>query len=108
MGDAIREQSDDDQDPREEFPVPRGHSISNPRHTVGSRHATIYCQQKLVQTHKRCTNIPSYTNQRYGIHTWSSHKMTVCIDHSQHPLIIDSGAHCFIVARNYLDNYFPN
>ncbi|MBW0481471.1 hypothetical protein O181_021186 [Austropuccinia psidii MF-1] len=35
-------------------------------------------------------------------------KMTVCIDNSQHPLIIDSGAHCTIVARNYLDNHFSN
>ncbi|MBW0478561.1 hypothetical protein O181_018276 [Austropuccinia psidii MF-1] len=35
-------------------------------------------------------------------------KMTVCIDNAQHPLIIDSGAHCSIVARNYLDNNFPN
>ncbi|MBW0480792.1 hypothetical protein O181_020507 [Austropuccinia psidii MF-1] len=35
-------------------------------------------------------------------------KMTVCIDNSQHPLIIDSGAHCSIVARNSLDNHFPN
>ncbi|MBW0556773.1 hypothetical protein O181_096488 [Austropuccinia psidii MF-1] len=34
--------------------------------------------------------------------------MTVCIDNSQHPLIIYSGAHCSIVARNYLDNHFPN
>ncbi|MBW0582661.1 hypothetical protein O181_122376 [Austropuccinia psidii MF-1] len=35
-------------------------------------------------------------------------KMTVCIDNAQHPLIIDSGAHCSIVTRNYLDNHFPN
>ncbi|MBW0575249.1 hypothetical protein O181_114964 [Austropuccinia psidii MF-1] len=34
--------------------------------------------------------------------------MTVSIDHAQHPLIIDSGAHCSIVARNYLDNHSPN
>ncbi|MBW0518430.1 hypothetical protein O181_058145 [Austropuccinia psidii MF-1] len=34
--------------------------------------------------------------------------MTVCIDNPQHPLIIDSGAHCSIVARDYLDNHFPN
>ncbi|MBW0545350.1 hypothetical protein O181_085065 [Austropuccinia psidii MF-1] len=34
--------------------------------------------------------------------------VTVCIDNSQHPLIIDSGAHCSIVARMYLDNHFPN
>ncbi|MBW0546388.1 hypothetical protein O181_086103 [Austropuccinia psidii MF-1] len=35
-------------------------------------------------------------------------KMTVCIDNAQHPLIIDIGAHCSIVARNYLDTHFPN
>ncbi|MBW0473231.1 hypothetical protein O181_012946 [Austropuccinia psidii MF-1] len=35
-------------------------------------------------------------------------RMTVCIDNSQHPLIIDSGAHCSMVARNYLDHHFPN
>ncbi|MBW0546120.1 hypothetical protein O181_085835 [Austropuccinia psidii MF-1] len=35
-------------------------------------------------------------------------KMTVCIDNSQPPLTIESGAHCSIVARNYLDNHFPN
>ncbi|MBW0479796.1 hypothetical protein O181_019511 [Austropuccinia psidii MF-1] len=34
--------------------------------------------------------------------------MTVCIDNSQHQSIIDSGAHCSIVARKYLDNHFPN
>ncbi|MBW0520748.1 hypothetical protein O181_060463, partial [Austropuccinia psidii MF-1] len=35
-------------------------------------------------------------------------KMTVFIDNAQHPLIIESGAHCSIVDRNYLDNHFPN
>ncbi|MBW0475696.1 hypothetical protein O181_015411 [Austropuccinia psidii MF-1] len=34
--------------------------------------------------------------------------MTVCIGNSQHPLIIDSGEHCSIVARNYMDHNFPN
>ncbi|MBW0546687.1 hypothetical protein O181_086402 [Austropuccinia psidii MF-1] len=34
--------------------------------------------------------------------------MTVCNDNSQHPLIIESGAHFSIVARNYLDNHFLN
>ncbi|MBW0480201.1 hypothetical protein O181_019916 [Austropuccinia psidii MF-1] len=34
--------------------------------------------------------------------------MTVFIDNSQHPSIIDSGAHCSIVARTYLDYHFPN
>ncbi|MBW0509210.1 hypothetical protein O181_048925 [Austropuccinia psidii MF-1] len=35
-------------------------------------------------------------------------RMTVCIDNSQYPLIIDSGAHCSIVASNYMDHHFPN
>ncbi|MBW0491198.1 hypothetical protein O181_030913 [Austropuccinia psidii MF-1] len=35
-------------------------------------------------------------------------KMTVCIDNAQHPLIIHSGAHCSIVARNCLDHHFTN
>ncbi|MBW0510874.1 hypothetical protein O181_050589 [Austropuccinia psidii MF-1] len=34
--------------------------------------------------------------------------MTFCIDNGQHPLIVDSGAHCSIVASKYLDNHFPN
>ncbi|MBW0473382.1 hypothetical protein O181_013097 [Austropuccinia psidii MF-1] len=33
-------------------------------------------------------------------------KMTFCIENSEDPLIIDSGAHCSIVARDYLDNRF--
>ncbi|MBW0500557.1 hypothetical protein O181_040272 [Austropuccinia psidii MF-1] len=35
-------------------------------------------------------------------------KMIFCIENSQHPLILDSGAHCSMVARNYLDNHFLN
>ncbi|MBW0468769.1 hypothetical protein O181_008484 [Austropuccinia psidii MF-1] len=35
-------------------------------------------------------------------------KMTVFIDNAQYPLIIYSGAHCSTVARDYLDNHFPN
>ncbi|MBW0486967.1 hypothetical protein O181_026682 [Austropuccinia psidii MF-1] len=34
-------------------------------------------------------------------------KMTVCIDNAQHPLIIESGSHCSIVSRTYLDHHFP-
>ncbi|MBW0466598.1 hypothetical protein O181_006313 [Austropuccinia psidii MF-1] len=34
--------------------------------------------------------------------------MTVCIDNSQPPLIIESGEHFSIVARNYLDHHFQN
>ncbi|MBW0544183.1 hypothetical protein O181_083898 [Austropuccinia psidii MF-1] len=35
-------------------------------------------------------------------------QITVFIDNAQHTLIIDGGAHCSIVARNHLDNHFPN
>ncbi|MBW0534073.1 hypothetical protein O181_073788 [Austropuccinia psidii MF-1] len=35
-------------------------------------------------------------------------KMMVSIDNAQHPLIIDSGAHCSIVDREYLELHFPN
>ncbi|MBW0471200.1 hypothetical protein O181_010915 [Austropuccinia psidii MF-1] len=38
----------------------------------------------------------------------SATKMTVCIDNAHHPLIIDHGAHCSIVAKNYLNNHLPN
>ncbi|MBW0572023.1 hypothetical protein O181_111738 [Austropuccinia psidii MF-1] len=34
--------------------------------------------------------------------------ITVCIDNAQHPLIIDSGAHFSIMAKDYPDNHFPN
>ncbi|MBW0551600.1 hypothetical protein O181_091315 [Austropuccinia psidii MF-1] len=34
--------------------------------------------------------------------------MTVCIDSAQHPLIFESGAYCSIVAKDYLNNHFPN
>ncbi|MBW0468101.1 hypothetical protein O181_007816 [Austropuccinia psidii MF-1] len=34
-------------------------------------------------------------------------KVSVFIDNYQHPSIIESGAHCSIVARNYLDHHFP-
>ncbi|MBW0475102.1 hypothetical protein O181_014817 [Austropuccinia psidii MF-1] len=35
-------------------------------------------------------------------------KITVCIDNSQYPLIIDRGAQFSIVAKEYLDNHLPN
>ncbi|MBW0547927.1 hypothetical protein O181_087642 [Austropuccinia psidii MF-1] len=35
-------------------------------------------------------------------------KITIFIDNAQHPLIIVSGSHCAIVAREYSDNHFPN
>ncbi|MBW0548978.1 hypothetical protein O181_088693 [Austropuccinia psidii MF-1] len=34
--------------------------------------------------------------------------MTVFIDDAQHQLIIDSGSHCLILDKNYLNNHFQN
>ncbi|MBW0488126.1 hypothetical protein O181_027841 [Austropuccinia psidii MF-1] len=38
----------------------------------------------------------------------TAREMTVCVDNSQYPSIVDSGAHCSIVSREYMDCYFPN
>ncbi|MBW0497333.1 hypothetical protein O181_037048 [Austropuccinia psidii MF-1] len=110
MGNAIREPSYDDQDPREEFLVEyQGKNpleiediwlgAGMPRDTA-NKHLCKHTQdsQTFLVTP---TRVMAYIN---GTAT----KITVCIDNSEHPLIIDSGAHCFIVARNYLDNHFPN
>ncbi|MBW0480348.1 hypothetical protein O181_020063 [Austropuccinia psidii MF-1] len=35
-------------------------------------------------------------------------EINVFIDNAQHPIIIDSGAYCSIVARKYLNHHFPN
>ncbi|MBW0583330.1 hypothetical protein O181_123045 [Austropuccinia psidii MF-1] len=51
------------------------------------------------------TFLVTQTNRMAYIHGTAT-KMTVCIHNAQHPLIIDSGAHCSIVARTILDNHF--
>ncbi|MBW0586714.1 hypothetical protein O181_126429 [Austropuccinia psidii MF-1] len=110
MGDAIREQSDEKKDPREEFLVEYQEEtpleIQEIQLEAGIPQDTAnrnLCKQKkdaqtfLVTPTKGMAYIDGTTT-----------KMTVCIDNAQNPLIIDSGAHCSIVARNYLDNHFPN
>ncbi|MBW0534803.1 hypothetical protein O181_074518 [Austropuccinia psidii MF-1] len=110
MGDAIREQSDDDQDPREELQVECKEETpleiqdiqlkgGMPQETANKKICkhTQDAQTFLVTPTKGIAYI-------HGIAT----KMTVCIENSQQPLIIDSGAHFSIAARNYLDNHFPN
>ncbi|MBW0516988.1 hypothetical protein O181_056703 [Austropuccinia psidii MF-1] len=110
MGDAITEQSDDDQDPREEFLVVYQEETpleiqdiqleeGMPQDTVNKKLCkhTQHAQTFLV----RPTKGMAYLNE-------TATKMTVCIINSQHPLIIDSGAHFSILARTYLDNHLPN
>ncbi|MBW0545852.1 hypothetical protein O181_085567, partial [Austropuccinia psidii MF-1] len=110
MGDAIREPFDDDQDPTEDFLVEYQEETpieiqeiqleaGMPQDTANKslcKH-TQYAQRFLVTP----------TRGMAYIHGKAT-KITLCIDNAQHPLIIDSGAHCSIVARNYLDNHFPN
>ncbi|MBW0493623.1 hypothetical protein O181_033338 [Austropuccinia psidii MF-1] len=110
MGDSIREKSDEDQDPREVFLVeyqeeaqleiqeiqleagmPQDNANKNLcKHTQDAHTFLVTTMKGMAYIHGKAT------------------KMTVCGDNSQHPLSIDSGAHCIIVAKNYLDNHFPN
>ncbi|MBW0514332.1 hypothetical protein O181_054047 [Austropuccinia psidii MF-1] len=110
MGDAIREPSDDDQDPREEFPVEYQEEppleIQDIQLEAGMPQETAN-KNLCKHTQDAQTFLVTPTRGMEYIHGTAT-KMTVCIDNAQNPLIIDSGAHCSIVARNYLDNHFPN
>ncbi|MBW0575412.1 hypothetical protein O181_115127 [Austropuccinia psidii MF-1] len=97
MGDAIREQSDDDQDPREELLVENQEEIQLEAGVPQDTKNKNLCKhtqdaQKFLVTP---TKIMAY------IHGTAT-KITVCIENAQHPLIIDSGAHFSIVSRKYV------
>ncbi|MBW0497119.1 hypothetical protein O181_036834, partial [Austropuccinia psidii MF-1] len=110
MGDAIREQSDDDQDPREEFLV--GYQEEPPLEIqdiqleAGMPQDTA--NKKLCKHTQDTQKFLVIKTKGMAYINGTATKMTVRIDNAQHPLIIDSGAHCSIVARNYLDNHFQN
>ncbi|MBW0511656.1 hypothetical protein O181_051371 [Austropuccinia psidii MF-1] len=110
MGDSIREPFDDDQYPREEFLVEYQEETSleiweiqleagMPQDTANK----TFCKN----TQDAQTFLVTPTKQISYIHGTAT-KMTICIHNSQHPLISDSGAHCSMVARNYLDSHFPH
>ncbi|MBW0475874.1 hypothetical protein O181_015589 [Austropuccinia psidii MF-1] len=109
MGDAIREQSDEDQDPREEFLV--DYQEETPLEIQDIQlEARIPkdTENKNLCKHMQDsqTFLVTPTKGMAYIHGKAT-KMTICIENSQNPLIIDSGAHCSIVARNYLNHHFP-
>ncbi|MBW0476103.1 hypothetical protein O181_015818 [Austropuccinia psidii MF-1] len=110
IGDAIREQSDEEQDPREEFLVECQEEtpleIQDIQLEEGMRQDTAN-KTLCKDTQDAQTFLVTPTKVMAYIHGIDT-KMTVCIDNAQQPLIIDSGAHCSIVARNYLYNHFPN
>ncbi|MBW0504775.1 hypothetical protein O181_044490 [Austropuccinia psidii MF-1] len=110
MGDATREQSDEEKDPREEFLVEYLEEtpleIKEIQLEAGIPQDTAN-KNLCKHTQDAQTFLVTPTKGMAYIHGTAT-KMTVCIDNAQHPLIIDSGAHCSIVARDYLDNHFPN
>ncbi|MBW0579694.1 hypothetical protein O181_119409 [Austropuccinia psidii MF-1] len=109
MGDAIIKESDDEQNPKEEFLVE--YQEKNPLKIQDIQLEAGMLQDtanknlcKHTQDAQKLLVTP--TNGMAYIHGTAT-KMTVCIENAQHPLIIDSGAHCSIVARNYLDSHSP-
>ncbi|MBW0485424.1 hypothetical protein O181_025139 [Austropuccinia psidii MF-1] len=110
MGDAIREQSDEEQDPREEFLVEYQEEnpleIQDIQLEAGMPQDTAN-KNLCKHTKDAQTFLVTLTKGMAYIHGKAT-KKGFCIDNAQHPSIIDSGAHCSIVARNYLENHFPN
>ncbi|MBW0508187.1 hypothetical protein O181_047902 [Austropuccinia psidii MF-1] len=110
MGDAIREQSYDDQDPREEFLVE--YQEETPLEIQDIQLEAGIPQDNSNKTFCKHTQdaqkfLVTLTKGMAYIHGTAT-KMTVCIDNAQQLLIIDSEAHCSIAARNFLDNHFSN
>ncbi|MBW0554356.1 hypothetical protein O181_094071 [Austropuccinia psidii MF-1] len=91
MGDAIREQSDDDQDPREEFLVEYQEQtpleIQDIQLEAGMPQDTAN-KSLCKHTEDAQTFLVSPTKGMAYIHGTAT-KMTVFIDNAQHPLIID-------------------
>ncbi|MBW0579508.1 hypothetical protein O181_119223 [Austropuccinia psidii MF-1] len=102
MGDAFREQSDEEQYPREEFLVEYQEEtpleIQDIQLEAGMPQDTSNINLcKHTQDAQTFPIIP--TKGMASIHVTAT-KMTACIENAQHPLIIDSGANLSKVARN--------
>ncbi|MBW0514900.1 hypothetical protein O181_054615 [Austropuccinia psidii MF-1] len=110
MGNVIREQSDDDKDPREEFLVEYQEEtkieIQEIQFEAGMPQDTA--KQNLLKHPQAAQKFLVTPTQGMEYILGTATKMTVCIENAQHPLIIESGAHCSIVARTYLDHHFSN
>ncbi|MBW0467829.1 hypothetical protein O181_007544 [Austropuccinia psidii MF-1] len=92
MGDGIREQSNEDQDPREEFLVE--YQQETPLETqdiqLEAGMPQVNSNKNLCKhTRDEQTFLVTPTKGIAYIHGTAT-KMTVCIDNAQHPLIIDS------------------
>ncbi|MBW0524206.1 hypothetical protein O181_063921 [Austropuccinia psidii MF-1] len=110
MVEPIREPSDDDQEPRKKFLVEYKQEspleIQDIQLEAGMPHDATN-KNLCKHTKDAQTFLVTTTRGMAYIHGKAT-KVTVCIDNDKHPLIIDSRAHCSIVARNHLDNHFLN
>ncbi|MBW0569306.1 hypothetical protein O181_109021 [Austropuccinia psidii MF-1] len=110
MAGAIREKSDDDQNPREEFLV--AYQKETPLEIQDIQLEAGIPQDNANKnlckhTQDAQTFLVTPSKGMEYIHGTAT-KVTFCIENAQHPPIIDSRADCSIVAREYLGNYFPN
>ncbi|MBW0574782.1 hypothetical protein O181_114497 [Austropuccinia psidii MF-1] len=100
MGDAIRGQSYDYQHPREELLVEyqkeKPLEIEGIQLEVGMPQDTVN-KNLFKHTQDAQTFLVTPTRGMAYIHGTATN-MTVFIENSQHPLIIDSGEHCSIVS----------
>ncbi|MBW0469688.1 hypothetical protein O181_009403 [Austropuccinia psidii MF-1] len=103
--DAIREQSDDDQDPREAFLVEYQEETQREIQEIQLEEGMppdFENKNLCSDTQDAQIYLVTPTKQMAYIHGTATN-MIVYIHNAQDPLIIGSGAHCSIVARTYLD-----
>ncbi|MBW0501390.1 hypothetical protein O181_041105 [Austropuccinia psidii MF-1] len=110
MGDAIREHFHDDQDPKEELLVEYQEEaqleIQDIQLEAGIPQDTA--NKNLCKHTQDAQTFLVTPSKGMEYIRGTATKTTVCIGNAQHPMIIDTGAHCSIVARNYLDYHFPS
>ncbi|MBW0500178.1 hypothetical protein O181_039893 [Austropuccinia psidii MF-1] len=109
-GDAIRDQSDEEKDSREEFLVEYQEEtpleIQDIQLEAGMPQDTAN-ESLCKHIQDAQTFLVTPAKGIAYIHGTAT-KITVCIENSQHPLIIESGENFSIVVKHYLDNHFPN
>ncbi|MBW0499514.1 hypothetical protein O181_039229 [Austropuccinia psidii MF-1] len=110
MGDAIREKSDEDQDPIEEFLVEYQDESQLEIHDIQLEEGLSQDTSNFnlcKHTQDAQTFLVRPTKGMEYVHGTAT-KITVFIENDQHLLSVNSGAHCSIVATEYLDKDFPN
>ncbi|MBW0465507.1 hypothetical protein O181_005222 [Austropuccinia psidii MF-1] len=110
MGEAIQVQSDEYQDPKEELLVKYQEEtqieIQDIKEEAGMPQETA--NKNLCKNTQDAQKFLITPTKGMAYTHGTATNMTVCIGNAQHPLIIDSCSHCSIVAKEYLDNHFPN